>query len=314
MGQQRQAVPGRGGNFNGRRQAPADDPFAGDFSQERISQGGASWPVLQWHGGLAGLVGETDSMKVNGGFFIDDDRIVELGLDPNHPAAGFERVGLRLGGKQIPGWGASTLHVAFLFTDFYWEDRENGRLRFPSIEYERRKQQKPGSERALRGRTRALVGVRELVDEGVLEPLVLTMRGTFSAALNGILRDLKRMADEATRLRRRAGREGAIPREAFWVPIFAGKMEDVGEGVNTSRVALPRADLPADMSREFLLSHLVEEEHRRPGGTFDEWAQQHAAAWEERVAFASGDDSSDPYGASDSGDYGYVAEGVEEYE
>ncbi len=269
------------------RSAPPADPFGGEFSQERIAPASASWPVLQWHGGLASLAGDGDSMKINGGFFIEDDRIIELGLEPSQRAAGFERVALRLGGKQIQGWGASLLHIAFLFTDFCWEERESGR-RFPTTEYERRKQQAPGSERELRGRTRTLVGVKELIDEGVTEPVVLSVRGTYSAALNGILRDANRMATEATKLRRRAGHEGAIPREAFWLPIFPGPMEDVGEGLNTSRVSLPKSNIPAMLTREYLIEQLVDESHRRPNGTFDQWAQSYAEVWKEKVALGDG--------------------------
>ncbi|MBA3532280.1 MAG: hypothetical protein H0T73_10200 [Ardenticatenales bacterium] len=266
------------------------DPFSGNFSQERVTPAAASWPVLQWHGGLASLVGDAETVKINGGFFIEDDRIAELGLDAAYPALGFERLALRLGGKQIPGWGAAMLHLAFIFTDFSWEDRETGRLRFPPTEYERRKQQVPGTERELRGRTRALVAVKELLDEGVVEPLVLSVRGSYSAALNAILRESKRMADEATRLRRRAGHDGSIPREAFWLPVYAGIMEDVGEGANTSRVALPKVDLPTDLNRDLLVQHLVEETHRRPGGTFDQWAQLYADSWQEKAAHGGGEE------------------------
>lgn len=276
---------------------PTHDPFAGDFSQTRTTPAAGGWPVLQWHGGLATLVGDGDSMKINGGFFIEADRILELGLDPDSPPPAFERVALRLGGKMIAGWGASQLNLAFIFTDFAWEDRETGKFRFSSTEYERRKQQNPGSERELRGRTRALVAVRELLDEGVTEPLLFSVRGTYSASVNGILRDLKRMADEATRLRRRAGHDGAISREAFWVLLYAGVMTDVGEGNNTSRVSLPRADVPTDLSREFLVSSLVEEGHRRIGGTFDQWAEFHQAAWDEKIATPGNEEPAEVYTA-----------------
>ncbi len=274
--------------------APANDPFAGDFSQTRTLPSGGSWPVLQWHGGLATLVGDGDSMKINGGFFIEADRVLELGLDPDSPPPAFERVALRLGGKLIPRWGATQLELAFIFTDFSWEDRETGRLRFAAGEYERRKQTNPGTERELRGRTRALVAVRELLEEGVTEPLILSIRGTYSASMNGILRDLKRMSDEATRLRRRAGNDGAIPREAFWVTVYAGAMTDVGEGSNTSRVSLPRADVPADLTRDFLVRSLVEETHRRADGTFDQWADFHKDAWEEQIATPGNEEPAEP--------------------
>ena len=268
-----------------RRPTPATtDPFGGQFSQERASLSATTWPVLQWHGGLASLVGESDSMKITGGFFLEDDRILDLGLEPDEPVEGFERVALRLGGKLIAGWGASRLSLAFLYTDFCWEDRESGKLRFPAEEYERRKQQMPGSERELRGRTRALVAVDELMQAGVTEPLILSVRGTYSAALNAILRDGQRMATEATKLRQRAGHSGAIPREAFWVTIYAGRMSVVGEGSNTSRVSLPQAEIPLTLNRDFLIRALVDEPLRRPAGIFDQWAERYEEAWHEKMA------------------------------
>lgn len=270
------------------------DPFGGDFSQERITKSSTSWPVLQWHGGLASLVGDGDSMKINGGFFIEDDRITDMGLDPNRPAPGFDRLSLRLGGNQIFGWGASMLHIGFLFTNFCWEDRETGRNRFAPNEYDRRKKEMQGAERELRGRTRALVAVRELMAEGVVEPMLLSMRGTYSASLNAILRDLRRMADEATRLRRRAGYEGSIPREAFWVPIYAGGMEDVGEGTAVSRVSRPATDIPLNLTRDILIQNLVEAEHRRTNGTFDQWAERYAEVWEEKTAIPDPEPEPEP--------------------
>lgn len=258
---------------------PPPDPLLGSFSQARIEPATTSWPILQWHGGLAALAGE-GSVKAAGGFFIEEDRIVELGLDPADPVYGFGGTTLRLGGKQIAGWGAAALHLVFLFTDFCWEDRETGRERYLPEEYNRRKQEAPGTERELRGRTRALVAVQELMAAGVAEPVLVSMRGSYSAALNRILRDAKRMADEASKLRRRAGLPGGVPREAFWIEVYRGEMEQVGEGANSSIVALPKADVPADLPRDFLVQRLVEEERRRAGGTFDAWAALHRDAWE----------------------------------
>jgi hypothetical protein len=145
------------------------------------------------------------------------------------------------------------------------------------------------------------------MDEGVLEPLVLSVRGTYSAAINAIMRDANRMATEATRLRHRAGHEGSIPREAFWLPIYSGGMEEVGEGNNTSRVSLPKADIPQSLDRNFLIQQLVNEMHRRPGGTFDQWAQNHEEAWQEKMSLA--DDNSDTYAPSSNGNgYSYYEE------
>lgn len=255
------------------------DPFASEFSQAR-AETTVQWPVLQWHGGYAALADDTHlTMRTHGGFFIAEESLGLLDVDVTRPPDGFDRVTLKLGGKEVPGWGASLLRLAFLFSDFSWEDRATGRLHFPPEEYERRKQYAPGTERELRGRTRALVAVWELMDPAS-EPLLLSVRGTYSAALNAILREAGRMATEATRLRHAAGEEGAVPREAFWVPIYAGELQEVGSGQNTSRVALPKPHVPDEWSRDLLVRFLVGPEYRGTGGLWDRWANQYGAAWE----------------------------------
>lgn len=271
--------------------AHESDPFGGQFSQARVVPDAASWPVLQWWRGLPDLVGEP-GVKAGGGFFIEAERIEALGLDPRQPLPGFEATTLRLGGKAVAGWGAPELHLALLLTDFCWEDRETGRMRYAPSEYERRRKAAPGSERELRGRTRALVAVRELIGAAEV-PLLLSVRGTYSAALNTAIRQARRMAEEATRLRRQAGAPGAVPVEAFWLCLYAGEMETVGHGQQTSRVALPYADVPAEISRAFLVQSLVEEPLRRPGGLFDQWGELYAGVWEAKIVAGIGGEISD---------------------
>jgi hypothetical protein len=265
------------------KQPTQNDPFAGDFSQNRALPAGPDWAIIQWHGGIASLIGDGESMKVNGGFFIEGTHLEKLGLDINEPFAPFERVSLRLGGKNISGWGANYLDLAFIFADFCWEDRETGKFRFPPDEYTRRKTAAPGTERELRGRTRTLVAVRPFLAEGITQPVILSVRGSYSANLNEIIRNVGKMALEATRLRKQAGHDGAIAREAFWVQLYAGAMQDVGNGSNTSRVALPYAHIPNELTRQFLGASLVEVDHRRAGGTFDQWATDYKEAWEQTV-------------------------------
>lgn len=268
---------------------PTNDPFGGDFSQARSTTAQTDFEaVLQWHIGLPSLEGDGGGMKIYGGVFIDAERVLALGLNPDTPPDGFERVALRLGGKMIPGWGASRVTLAVLKNDFVWEDRETGRKKFPPQEYESRKAKNDGSERELRGRTRALVWVKELYEAGLGKPILLSVRGEASAAINKILRDLKRMAEEATRLRRRAGHSGEIPREAFGIEVYASAFQDLGSGANTSRGALPCADIPADVSREFLLAHLLEDDLRKVGGAFDVWSEQYKLQWETITALPVG--------------------------
>jgi hypothetical protein len=300
------------------QQQEQHDPFAGEFSQARATNNDTpSWPIVQWHGGLAALVGDVDSMKATGGFFIEDERIAQLGLHPDEPAPGFERVTLKLGGNMVAGWGAGVLHISFLFTDFCWEEKEGGRVkaRFPHGEYERRKQQEPGAERNLRGRTRCLVGIQELLDFGVAEPVLLTMRGTYSRSLNKIIQQANAMSREATKLRRQAGHDGAIPREAFWVPVEAGAMKEEGQGTQKSTVASPSCPLPETLDRKGLAACLVHEDYRKAGGMFDYWAQMYEDDWQRMVGDMGGEvaDAEAEYQQQGEGNGAYRDEAKPEY-
>lgn len=265
-----------------------DDIFGGDFSQARVEQR-ETWPAkLQWHGGIARAPG--DSFPVRGGFFLPESGIYGLGLDLDTPPEGATATTMQFAGKSEPGWGFSRIDLAILAEAFFWEDRQDGRQRFPRDEYRLRQQRGAGEERELRGRIYLLGVVGQLRDLGAAEPVLLTLRGAASRQFATLLRErLAPIVDTATRLRQGKGHSGPVPREAFWFPLVAGAMTRVGgEEGKQSEMALPattlpeKRDLPAggEAFVEFARPLLVPAEARRAGGEFDHLWERYRALWE----------------------------------
>ncbi|MEI2701829.1 MAG: hypothetical protein V9E83_05430 [Baekduia sp.] len=128
---------------------------------------------------------------------------------------------------------------------------------------------------------------------GVADPVLVTLRGTYSRALDTLIRDrLGAMAANATKLRQRRGLSGAVPREAFWLPVVPASPARVGSGVNTSEVALPTSPLPEalpsddDAFRSLVRPLLVPAEYTRPDGHFDALCAEYRPLWESLAAFA----------------------------
>ena len=268
----------------------SDDLFGGDYSQARAT-GRASWPAtLQWHGGNSRSA--RDDFESRGGFFLPEEGIRNLGLDPADPPAGATLETLKFETKRESGWGFARIHFAVLQTAFGWEDRDT-RQRFSRDEYRRRRESGDGSEAKLRGRLYVMAVVRELDELGVADPVLATLRGTYSRALDGLIRDrLGVIAATATKLRQRRGLDGAVPREAFWLPVVPAAPARVGSGANTSEVALPASPLPEALPpddeafRALVRPLLVPGEYTRPGGRFDTLCAEYRPLWDTLAAFA----------------------------
>lgn len=268
----------------------SDDLFGGDYSQARAT-GRASWPAtLQWHGGNSRSA--RDDFESRGGFFLPEEGIRNLGLDPAYPPTGASLEALKFETKRESGWGFAQIHFAVLQTAFGWEDRDT-RQRFSRDEYRRRRESQDGSEAKLRGRLYVMAVVRELDELGVADPVLVTLRGTYSRALDGLIRDrLGAIAATATKLRQRRGLDGAVPREAFWLPVVPAAPARVGSGANTSEVALPSSSLPEALPaddeafRALVRPLLAPGEYTRPGGRFDSLCAEYRPLWDTLAAFA----------------------------
>jgi len=85
---------------------------------------------------------------------------------------------------------------------------------------------------------------------------------------------------------------GAVPREAFWLPVTPGAPARVGSGANTSEVALPSSSLPEtlptddDAFRALVRPLLVPGDSARPGGHFDALCAEYRPLWDGLAAFA----------------------------
>jgi hypothetical protein len=278
--------------------ATSDEMFGGEYSQARAT-GRAAWPAtLQWHGGNSRSA--RDDFESRGGFFLPEEGIRTLGLDPASPPEGATLEALKFETKRESGWGFARIHFAVLQTAFGWEDRDT-RQRFPREEYRRRRETQDGSEAKLRGRLYVMAVARELDALGVSDPVLVTLRGTYSRALDGLIRDrLGAVAATATKLRQRRGLDGAVPREAFWLPVVPASPARVGSGANTSEVALPTSPLPEalppddDAFRALVRPLLVPTEYARPGGHFDTLCAEYRPLWESLAAFAGSAGVSEP--------------------
>jgi hypothetical protein len=255
---------------------------------------------LQWHGGNSRSA--RDDFESRGGFFLPEEGIRNLGLDPADPPAGATVETLKFETKRESGWGFARIHFAVLQTAFGWEDRDT-RQRFSRDEYRRRRETQDGSEAKLRGRLYVMAVVRELEELGVADPLLVTLRGTYSRALDSLIRDrLGAIASTATKLRQRRGLSGAVPREAFWLPVVPASPARVGSGANTSEVALPTSPLPETLPtddaafRALVRSLLVPAEHTCPGGHFDTLCDEYRPLWEGLAAFAGVPANQEPAG------------------
>lgn len=267
-----------------------DDIFGGDYSQARATSR-ATWPAtLQWHGGNTRSA--RDDFESRGGFFLPEEGVRNLGLDPGSPPSGASVETLKFETKRETGWGFASIHLAVLQTAFGWEDRDT-RQRFPRDEYRRRREAQDGSEAKLRGRLYVMAVARELADLGTADPVLVTLRGTYSRALDLLIRDrLGAIAANATKLRQRRGLEGVVPREAFWLPVTPDAPARVGSGANTSEVALPASPLPDApptddaLFRALVNPLLVPGEYTRSGGRFDSLCAEYRPLWETLASFA----------------------------
>jgi hypothetical protein len=275
-----------------------DEMFGGDYSQARATSR-ASWPAtLQWHGGNSRSA--RDDFESRGGFFLPEEGIRNLGLDPADPPAGATLDTLKFETKRESGWGFAQIHFAILQTAFGWEDRDT-RQRFARDEYRRRRETQDGSEAKLRGRLYVMAVARELDESGVSDPVLVTLRGTYSRALDTLIRDrLGAIASTATKLRQRRGLEGAVPREAFWLPVAPDAPARVGSGANTSEVALPTSPLPEVLPsddtafRSLVRPLLVPPDYVRAGGRFDLLCAEYRPLWESLASFASAPGGQEP--------------------
>lgn len=267
-----------------------DDLFGGEYSQARATSR-ATWPAtLQWHGGNSRSA--RDDFESRGGFFLPEEGIRALGLDPALPPEGAAYEALKFETKRAHGWGFASIHLAILQTAFGWEDRDT-RQRFPRDEYRRRREAQDGGEARLRGRLYVMAVARELADLGATEPVLVTLRGTYSRALDGLIRDrLGALATTATKLRQRRGLAGVVPREAFWLPVTPSAPARVGSGANTSEVALPASPIPDvlppddEAFRALVRPWLTPSDCTRPGGRFDAMCAEYHPLWEALASFA----------------------------
>jgi len=120
----------------------------------------------------------------------------------------------------------------------------------------------------MRGHLQALCAI-----QGMEEPIVVTFKGKASQAFEALLKDFDmRVIHSANRTAPKGKR---LPRYAFWMSVTPGAHTKVGAPGHESAVTLPTLNLPADITREYLMSCYVGRENLE---RFQEWYKQ-ADAW-----------------------------------
>lgn len=203
-------------------------------------------PVLQWASGLP-----TKSRSLYSGWLIEVGRNPDL--DEVMAGAGFERITIRHGGGNIVDhWAIETANM-FVIADgvqsiaemrntadrygiaFGWRARPDGR-----------------QQSVLRMR----VMLRELVEAGYTQPLLVSVKGTLTGDLLAALTRQFDVLDAIDAIRKVDGKPALhAPLYACSLPIGPGNEVTRGSGSTVSALTPMVAQVPATISREYVLAH-----------------------------------------------------------
>ncbi len=228
------------------------DPTAVDgIDQASVEQGGAKFPVVQWHSGNQALK-KLGGADYAGGFFVKDGAINSELLTAN----GWTKTDLiHKDGTSTEGWMRREMAVSVIAIRQRWEVKQTNAPTqvFPWSGYK-------DAERIGRpsGKTQALCIVKGLESAG---PVMLTFSGTRAVSFTGsnkssgaltkfsqtVITAANQASDGAAK---KAGKPLGKhwPYRAFWLPIGANRdgkgdpiFTEVGSGKDTSYVVLPVA-------------------------------------------------------------------------
>jgi len=240
--------------------------------------------VLQWASGLP-----TADRRVYAGWLIEagKDEILDLAMEQ----AGFTQITIKHGqGNLVTHWAVETANV-FLVADgvqsigemkddpsrygiaFGWHAHESGRAQ---------------------SQLRCRVFLRELLNVGYAEPLLLTVKGTLTGDLITSLMRQYDVLDANAALRKAAGKQPwDLPLYAFSIPLGPGPEVTRGQGNATKTITPMRDVVPTVVTKEHLLAHWIQ----RPWVAVIEALLDATIAWSiaESAAIAAGDEPPLPW-------------------
>jgi hypothetical protein len=208
-------------------------------------------PLLQWSTGL-----QTNKRTIYAGW------LAEVGRNPDFDGpmelAGFEQLTIKHGsGNFVTHWAIPTANMFVIaegvqsigemkHTDerygvaFGWRTLQDGRQQ---------------------SQLRARVLLRELLELGYTEPLLLSCKSTLTGDILKAFNEQYRVLDAVDAFR---AQDKKPPRNppfyACSIPIGAGQEVARGSGGQTREIAPPVADIPVEITREYILSTWIQRE------------------------------------------------------
>jgi hypothetical protein len=235
-------------------------------------------PLVQWASGL-----QTNDRRIYAGWLVEAGKDVDL--DDAMGRAGVATVAIRHGsGNVVTHWALPTASL-FILCDgvqsigemkltperfgiaFGWRTLPGGRQQ---------------------SQLRARVMLRELLNVGYAEPLLLTVKGTLTGDLLAALCRQYDVLDAVAALRAAAGKPPDLPFYAFSIPLGPGAEVTRGSGSATKEITPIVADIPESVGKEYILAHWI----KRPWVAPIEELIESTIAWSvaESAAIAQGAD------------------------
>ena len=214
------------------------------------------YPVAQWHNGQQALKA-IGGVQYAGGIILPA-KYLSGGVIP--PGWATNTIAFR-SGKEEDVATTQKLVFAPIRTRFRWFSKQGD-----ETIYYQRNAFSPGVN--MRGHLQVLSAVH-----GLDEPLVITFKGKASQAFEALTKDFDMKVVHIAN--RTAPKGKPLPRYAFCMTIVPGAHSKVGNTGHESVVTLPTLILPADITREYLMSCYVGRENLV---RFQEWYRQ-ADAW-----------------------------------
>lgn len=228
---------------------------------DAVEQSIPSYPVAQWHNGKPGLK-SVGGVQYSGGVVLPA-KYLPSGLMID----GWIMEEMSFGsGKEETVLATQRIVLAPIRTRFRWFVKQGEEIiYYPRHAY--------SSGTNMRGHIQVLSAIR-----GIDELIVVTFKGKASQAFEALIKDYDTKVVHTAN--RTAPKGKPLPRYAFWMTIIPGAHSKAGKTGQESIVTLPTLALPADLTREYLLSCYVGRDNLI---RFQEWYRQAdtwVSAWE----------------------------------
>ena len=222
-------------------------------------------PWMQWtHGNpdLEELQNTPSAIKYTGGFLLELKNLDPEEYDINIP--GFTKTQVRLDGKPVDVLAAQQAELCVLSYRLRFTKTENGQ----KVGYGRNEYAE-----GMKGHLQAAVFIKGF------EPVVyLTVTGTVSRDFEEQLKHFRKLGLPVANQTAPAGKQLDV--NAFYLPFGAGAHETRGKGTQQKQVSPLKLNLPATMTREWLLRQYVGQVMLPRTYTEQKAHEKWRAAWE----------------------------------